>query len=81
VNTSGCICHGAEAGHSLESVAVQSVTVMEWLSAVVRRPTGMQIVAPRFGEPLIRSLASLIQRHSGVGWPPTALVDYKIQDP
>jgi amidase len=44
-------------------------------------PIGMQIVAPRFGEPLILSLASLIQRHSSVGWPPTALVDYKIQDP
>jgi amidase len=43
-------------------------------------PIGMQIVAPRFGDPLILSVASLIQRQSGVGWPPTALMDYKIQD-
>ena len=33
-------------------------------------PVGMQIVAPRFEEPLILSLASLIHRQSGVGWPP-----------
>jgi amidase len=33
-------------------------------------PVGMQIVAPRFEEPRILSLASLIQRQSGVGWPP-----------
>ena len=42
-------------------------------------PIGMQIVAPRFGDPLILSIASLIHRQSGVGWPPTALMDYKIQ--
>ena len=33
-------------------------------------PIGMQIVAPRFEEPLILSVARLIHRHSGVGWPP-----------
>jgi amidase len=33
-------------------------------------PVGMQIVAPRFEEPKILSLASLIHRNSGVGWPP-----------
>jgi amidase len=33
-------------------------------------PVGIQIVAPRFEEPRILSLASLIQRQSGVGWPP-----------
>ena len=33
-------------------------------------PVGMQIVAPRFEEPMILSLASLIHRQSGVGWPP-----------
>jgi amidase len=33
-------------------------------------PVGIQIVAPRFEEPLILSLASLIHRQSGVGWPP-----------
>ncbi len=33
-------------------------------------PVGMQIVAWRFEEPTILSLASLIHRHSGVGWPP-----------
>jgi amidase len=33
-------------------------------------PAGLQIVAPRFEEPLILSLASLIHRQSGVGWPP-----------
>jgi amidase len=34
-------------------------------------PIGMQIVAPRFEEPLILSIAGLIHRQSGVGWPPT----------
>ena len=33
-------------------------------------PVGIQIVAPRFEEPLILSLASLIHRQSGVGSPP-----------
>ena len=33
-------------------------------------PVGMQVVAPRFGEPLILSVAKLIQRISGVSWPP-----------
>jgi len=33
-------------------------------------PVGMQIVAPRFEEPLILSVAELIHRQSGVGWPP-----------
>jgi amidase len=33
-------------------------------------PVGIQIVAPRFEEPLILSLAGLIQRQSGVGSPP-----------
>jgi amidase len=33
-------------------------------------PVGMQIVAPRFEEPLILRVARLIHRASGVGWPP-----------
>ncbi len=33
-------------------------------------PVGMQIVAPRFEEPLILSVARLIHHGSGVGWPP-----------
>ena len=33
-------------------------------------PVGIQIVAPRFEEPKILSLASLVQRQSNVGWPP-----------
>ena len=33
-------------------------------------PVGMQIVAPRFEEPLILSVAKVIHRSSGVGWPP-----------
>ena len=37
-------------------------------------PVGIQIVAPRFEEPKILSLAGLIQRHSGVGWPPASIV-------
>jgi amidase len=36
-------------------------------------PVGMQIVAPRFEEPLILRVAKLIQRTSGVGWPPAAI--------
>ena len=32
-------------------------------------PVGIQIVAPRFEEPLILSVASLVQQESGVGWP------------
>jgi amidase len=33
-------------------------------------PVGVQIVAPRFEEPMILSLAGLIHRQSGVAWPP-----------
>ena len=33
-------------------------------------PVGMQIVAPRFEEPLILNVARQIHRASGVGWPP-----------
>jgi amidase len=33
-------------------------------------PVGMQIVAPRFEEPLILSVAKHIHGSSGVGWPP-----------
>jgi amidase len=36
-------------------------------------PVGMQIVAPRFEEPLILSVARLVHRASGVGWPPAVL--------
>lgn len=36
-------------------------------------PVGIQIVAPRFEEPRILGLAGLIQRQSGVGWPPTGI--------
>jgi amidase len=32
-------------------------------------PVGVQIVAPRFEEPMILNLAALVQKHSGVGWP------------
>ena len=35
-------------------------------------PIGMQIVAPRFEEPLILRVARLIHRASHVGWPPIA---------
>ncbi|MGA2817644.1 MAG: amidase [Xanthobacteraceae bacterium] len=35
-------------------------------------PVGMQIVAPRFEEPLILSVARHIHRESKVGWPPIA---------
>jgi amidase len=38
-------------------------------------PVGIQIVAPRFEEPMILSLARLIQRQSGVGWPPVGVTD------
>jgi amidase len=37
-------------------------------------PVGMQIVASRFEEPTILSVAGLIHRQSGVGWPPAAAV-------
>jgi amidase len=33
-------------------------------------PVGMQIVAPRFEEPKILSIAKLIQRANPIGWPP-----------
>jgi len=33
-------------------------------------PVGMQIVAPRFEEPLILRVARRIHEASGVGWPP-----------
>ena len=35
-------------------------------------PVGMQIVAPRFEEPLILRVARCIHQASGVGWPPAA---------
>jgi amidase len=35
-------------------------------------PIGMQIVAPRFDEPLILNVARLIHAQSGVSWPPAA---------
>jgi amidase len=35
-------------------------------------PIGMQIVAPRFEEPLILRVARLVHRASKVGWPPIA---------
>jgi len=35
-----------------------------------RLPVGMQIIAPRFEEPLILSVAKFLQRNSNVGWPP-----------
>jgi amidase len=35
-----------------------------------RLPIGMQIVAPRFEEPRILSIAKLIEQVSGVDWPP-----------
>jgi amidase len=33
-------------------------------------PVGLQIVAPRFEEPRILSVAKLVQRASRIGWPP-----------
>jgi amidase len=33
-------------------------------------PVGMQIIGPRFEEPLILRMANLVHRSSGVGWPP-----------
>jgi amidase len=35
-------------------------------------PVGMQIIAPRFEEPMILSVAGLLHQASGVGWPPIA---------
>jgi amidase len=35
-------------------------------------PVGMQIVAPRFEEPAILSLAKLVQQSNPIGWPPHA---------
>jgi amidase len=34
-------------------------------------PVGLQIVAPRFEEPLILSVAKLVQQANPIGWPPT----------
>jgi amidase len=38
-------------------------------------PVGMQIVAPRFEEPLILRVARHIHRASGVGWPPISAAE------
>jgi amidase len=35
-------------------------------------PVGLQIVAPRFEEPAILSLAKLVQHQNPIGWPPEA---------
>jgi amidase len=37
-----------------------------------RLPVGIQIAAPRFEEPKILSVARLLQRQSGIGWPPAS---------
>jgi amidase len=37
-----------------------------------RLPVGLQIVAPRFEEPLILSLAKVVQDANPIGWPPHA---------
>jgi amidase len=37
-----------------------------------RLPVGMQIVAPRFEEPKILSLAKIVQQMNPIGWPPHA---------
>jgi amidase len=37
-----------------------------------RLPVGLQIVAPRFEEPLILSLAKIVQEANPIGWPPYA---------
>ena len=37
-----------------------------------RLPVGLQIVAPRFEEPLILSLAKMVQHVNPIGWPPHA---------
>jgi Asp-tRNA(Asn)/Glu-tRNA(Gln) amidotransferase A subunit family amidase len=33
-------------------------------------PIGLQIIAPRFEEPMILSIAKLVNEQSNVGWPP-----------
>ena len=38
-----------------------------------RLPVGMQIVAPRFQDPLILRVAGHIQHASNVGWPPVSV--------
>jgi amidase len=35
-------------------------------------PVGLQIVAPRFEEPLILAVAKLVQQANPIGWPPSA---------
>ena len=35
-------------------------------------PVGLQIVAPRFEEPRILSVAKLVQQMHPIGWPPGA---------
>jgi amidase len=35
-------------------------------------PVGLQVVAPRFEEPRILSVAKLVQRAHPIGWPPLA---------
>jgi amidase len=37
-----------------------------------RLPVGLQIVAPRFEEPTILSVARLVQQSNPIGWPPAA---------
>jgi len=35
-----------------------------------RLPVGLQVVAPRFQEPRILSIAKLVQQANPIGWPP-----------
>ena len=37
-----------------------------------RLPVGLQVVAPRFEEPRILSVAKLVQQMHPIGWPPMA---------
>ena len=41
-------------------------------------PVGMQVVAPRFEEPLILRVAKLVQQSSGVSWPPAAVAARRV---
>ena len=52
-------------------MSLPAATAPAGLSAA-KLPVGMQIVAPRFEEPLILRIARVIHRASGIGLPPIA---------
>ena len=62
--------------YCFKRIGLEAGPLSQWLFGALAEaelPVGMQVVAPRFEEPLILRVAKLVQQSSGVGWPPAAI--------